>query len=197
MTKTVEDYLARAADCRAAAAAETLANVRRLHLQAAATWERLADRAPLYDPPCRAPQPGPIRTRVAPRAEAARPPRPVAPEAARLDWPRPNEPATADPSSAPPGRAAPTPVPATNEPISVYAADGNLRRLREIEADVIRRAIALYGGRLAEVARRLGIGRSTLYRKMEEFGILDKDQPVRRGGTAAKRRPPAPRMRTG
>ena len=40
-----------------------------------------------------------------------------------------------------------------------------------IEADVIRLAIGHYRGRMTEVARRLGIGRSTLYRKLGDLGI--------------------------
>lgn len=55
--------------------------------------------------------------------------------------------------------------------IQLYAEDGNLRPLEEIEADVIRLAIGHYRGRMTEVARRLGIGRSTLYRKLTELGI--------------------------
>lgn len=55
--------------------------------------------------------------------------------------------------------------------VMLYAPDGNLRPLEEIEADVIRLAIGLYRGRMTEVARRLGIGRSTLYRKLNELGI--------------------------
>ncbi|HKX78171.1 MAG TPA: sigma-54 dependent transcriptional regulator [Novosphingobium sp.] len=55
--------------------------------------------------------------------------------------------------------------------IVLYTPDGNLRPLEEIEADVIRLAIGLYRGRMTEVARRLGIGRSTLYRKLGELGI--------------------------
>jgi DNA-binding NtrC family response regulator len=46
-----------------------------------------------------------------------------------------------------------------------------MRTLDEIEADVIRLAIGHYRGRMTEVARRLGIGRSTLYRKLGEIGI--------------------------
>ena len=53
----------------------------------------------------------------------------------------------------------------------LYTPDGNLRPLEEIEADVIRLAIGHYRGRMTEVARRLGIGRSTLYRKLGELGI--------------------------
>ena len=57
--------------------------------------------------------------------------------------------------------------------ITLYSSDGNLRTLEEIEADVIRLAIGHYRGRMTEVARRLGIGRSTLYRKLGELGIGD------------------------
>ncbi|HEX7710417.1 MAG TPA: sigma-54 dependent transcriptional regulator [Sphingomonadaceae bacterium] len=55
--------------------------------------------------------------------------------------------------------------------IQLYTDDGNLRPLEEIEADVIRLAIGHYRGRMTEVARRLGIGRSTLYRKLSDLGI--------------------------
>ena len=57
--------------------------------------------------------------------------------------------------------------------VMLYTTDGNLRPLEEIEADVIRLAIGHYRGRMTEVARRLGIGRSTLYRKLGELGIGD------------------------
>ena len=55
--------------------------------------------------------------------------------------------------------------------VTLYLADGHLRTLDAIEADVIRLAIGHYRGRMSEVARRLGIGRSTLYRKLAELGI--------------------------
>ncbi|MFT4027974.1 MAG: sigma-54 dependent transcriptional regulator [Novosphingobium sp.] len=55
--------------------------------------------------------------------------------------------------------------------VMLYAPDGNLRPLEDIEADVIRLAIGHYRGRMTEVARRLGIGRSTLYRKLSDLGI--------------------------
>ncbi len=57
--------------------------------------------------------------------------------------------------------------------VMLYTEDGNLRPLEEIEADVIRLAIGHYRGRMTEVARRLGIGRSTLYRKLGDLGIED------------------------
>jgi len=56
-------------------------------------------------------------------------------------------------------------------PVTMFTSDGHLRPLEEIEADIIRLAIGHYRGRMTEVARRLGIGRSTLYRKLGELGI--------------------------
>ncbi len=60
---------------------------------------------------------------------------------------------------------------ATSGGVTLFRPDGNMRPLEEIEADVIRLAIGHYRGRMTEVARRLGIGRSTLYRKLGELGI--------------------------
>ncbi len=49
--------------------------------------------------------------------------------------------------------------------------DGHMRRLDEIEADMIRLALERYRGHMSQVARKLGIGRSTLYRKVREMGL--------------------------
>ena len=70
----------------------------------------------------------------------------------------------------PMGNGQPAPG-ANNAGVTLFRPDGNLRALDEIEADVIRLAIGHYRGRMTEVARRLGIGRSTLYRKLGELGI--------------------------
>jgi DNA-binding NtrC family response regulator len=56
------------------------------------------------------------------------------------------------------------------------AEDGHIRSLTAVEEDIIRLAIDHYGGRMAEVARRLGIGRSTLYRKLKDYGLADLDE---------------------
>jgi DNA-binding NtrC family response regulator len=48
---------------------------------------------------------------------------------------------------------------------------GEIRSLEAMEADMIRLALGRYRWHMTEVARRLGIGRSTLYRKMREFGL--------------------------
>jgi DNA-binding NtrC family response regulator len=55
--------------------------------------------------------------------------------------------------------------------VTLFEPTGHLRSLDAIEADIIRLAIGHYRGRMTEVARRLGIGRSTLYRKLGELGI--------------------------
>jgi DNA-binding NtrC family response regulator len=47
--------------------------------------------------------------------------------------------------------------------------NGEVRPLGDIESDLIRLAVKHYGGRMSLVARRLGIGRSTLYRKIREI----------------------------
>ena len=56
-------------------------------------------------------------------------------------------------------------------PVRVLDERGHLRRLEDIEHDLIQLAIELYSGHMSEVARRLGIGRSTLYRKVREQGL--------------------------
>ena len=45
---------------------------------------------------------------------------------------------------------------------------GEIRPLEEMETEIIRFAISHYRGQMSEVARRLKIGRSTLYRKLDE-----------------------------
>lgn len=48
---------------------------------------------------------------------------------------------------------------------------GEVRKLDDIESEVIRFAITHYRGQMSEVARRLQIGRSTLYRKLDTLGL--------------------------
>ncbi|MBD8905698.1 sigma-54-dependent transcriptional regulator [Methylorubrum zatmanii] len=48
---------------------------------------------------------------------------------------------------------------------------GDMKTMEAIEAEVIRFALQFYRGRMSEVSRRLGIGRSTLYRKLKELGL--------------------------
>jgi DNA-binding NtrC family response regulator len=55
--------------------------------------------------------------------------------------------------------------------VDILDAGGHLRSLEAIERDLIAFAIETYSGRMAEVARRLGVGRSTLYRKVREYDL--------------------------
>jgi len=55
--------------------------------------------------------------------------------------------------------------------IPALSDTGDIRSLEAVEADMIRLAFGRYRGRMTEIARRLGIGRSTLYRKMREIGL--------------------------
>ena len=67
----------------------------------------------------------------------------------------------------------PTPPapPASGDVLLLTDAAGHVRPLEEIETETIRFAIAHYRGQMSEVARRLRIGRSTLYRKLDEIGL--------------------------
>ncbi len=58
--------------------------------------------------------------------------------------------------------------------IPVVTAGGHIRTLEEVEADMIRLALHRYRGQMSEVARKLGIGRSTLYRKMRDLGLEEQ-----------------------
>ncbi len=52
-----------------------------------------------------------------------------------------------------------------------FDASGDIRPLAAVEARMIRLALSRYQGRISLVARKLGIGRSTLYRKLKELGL--------------------------
>jgi DNA-binding NtrC family response regulator len=79
-----------------------------------------------------------------------------------------------------PAGQTPAPPPSASEmlaalpretPVRILDERGHLRTLEEIERDLIQHAIEVYAGHMSEVARRLGIGRSTLYRKVREQGL--------------------------
>jgi DNA-binding NtrC family response regulator len=75
-------------------------------------------------------------------------------------------PATGGETAAPAGRTLASPY-----SLSMTDAGGHIRKFEEMESEIIKTAIARYEGHMSEVARRLGIGRSTLYRKLKEFGL--------------------------
>ena len=107
-----------------------------------------------------------------------------------LDRRTPNPPASINHSSAATAASA---TPAQEKPASpapptfgiVRALDerGNVRPLADVELDMIRLAIDHYNGQMSEVARRLGIGRSTLYRKLKEYGIDPEEGRLDRPAT--------------
>ncbi|MFK8250266.1 sigma-54-dependent transcriptional regulator [Ancylobacter terrae] len=71
------------------------------------------------------------------------------------------------PSASPEGFA-PAPVAGG---LALLDGAGQVRPMEELEAEIIRFAIDHYQGRMTEIARRLKIGRSTLYRKLTELGL--------------------------
>jgi DNA-binding NtrC family response regulator len=64
------------------------------------------------------------------------------------------------------------PLPSTGT-LAMLTPSGEMRPLEEMENEIIRFAIAHYRGQMSEVARRLKIGRSTLYRKLDEAAAND------------------------
>jgi two-component system, NtrC family, response regulator HydG len=57
----------------------------------------------------------------------------------------------------------PTPAPATGDAVTL--------NLEALEKQAIQRAIALHQGNLSKAAQSLGLGRTTLYRKMSRYGL--------------------------
>jgi DNA-binding NtrC family response regulator len=55
--------------------------------------------------------------------------------------------------------------------LALLDAQGDVRPLEEIENEALRFAITHYRGQMSEIARRLRIGRSTLYRKLKDLGF--------------------------
>ena len=91
--------------------------------------------------------------------------------------------ATVEPIAAPslpmpyasnPASIAPAQHPGPANAMALLDAHGEVRPLEELEAEVIRFAVAHYRGQMSEVARRLQIGRSTLYRKLDALGLQQR-----------------------
>lgn len=55
-----------------------------------------------------------------------------------------------------------------NGSVSIFDENGNVRPLAEIEAEVIAAVLVLTVGNMTEAAKRLGVGRSTIYRKVSK-----------------------------
>ncbi len=93
---------------------------------------------------------------------------PAAPRRARAPAPQPVTVEIADPSAMP-----------------LLDEAGDMRKLAELEAAAIRFALVHYRGRMSAMARKLGIGRSTLYRKMKEYGLAPAGTPAGDDGAQA------------
>jgi DNA-binding NtrC family response regulator len=63
---------------------------------------------------------------------------------------------------------------ASSDFLRLLDAQGEVRPLDDLEAEIIRYAITHYRNQMSEVARRLRIGRSTLYRRLESLGFADE-----------------------
>lgn len=77
---------------------------------------------------------------------------------------------------------APVVSPSPEETVVIFDDKGELRPLCEVEAEVIEKALTYYHGHMSEIARRLGIGRSTLYRKITDLGLEGSLPATQRGG---------------
>jgi len=98
--------------------------------------------------------------------------------------PEPVEPLVIAPSTAPAmisGNEIPiVPLPAVGL-LPMLTSGGDVRPLEELETEIIRFAISHYRGQMSEVARRLKIGRSTLYRKLDEAAEEEPGGPNQAG----------------
>jgi DNA-binding NtrC family response regulator len=104
-----------------------------------------------------------VAAQLGPDAIAAQPL--IEPSPAMIaSWPEPGESLELR-KPAPLTRAAPS--------LALTDAHGEVRSLGAIERETKRFAIAHYRNQMSEVARRLKIGRSTLYRKLEGLGLDD------------------------
>ena len=86
------------------------------------------------------------------------------------------EPLIVGPSTAPPmvsGSEIPIAPLGNAGSLTMLTSTGEVRPLEEMENEIIRFAISHYRGQMSEVARRLKIGRSTLYRKLDEAAAND------------------------
>ncbi|HEY1978936.1 MAG TPA: sigma-54 dependent transcriptional regulator [Xanthobacteraceae bacterium] len=78
---------------------------------------------------------------------------------------------------------------ASEDALALLDAEGEVRPLEAIESELIRYAVAHYRGQMSEVARRLQIGRSTLYRKLDALGLNSERGEGDSDAVAAERHP--------
>ncbi|MEM1150119.1 MAG: sigma-54 dependent transcriptional regulator [Pseudomonadota bacterium] len=61
-------------------------------------------------------------------------------------------------------------------PVAIFDETGEMRSLEDVERDLLAYAIDHYEGHMSEISRRLGIGRSTLYRKVREYDLTVRER---------------------
>ncbi len=61
---------------------------------------------------------------------------------------------------------------------SLLAGRGDVRKLEALETEIMTFALRHYRGQMSEVSRKLGIGRSTLYRKLKDYGLIESENPT-------------------
>ena len=71
-----------------------------------------------------------------------------------------------------PEPASAKPNPPRCEAASAVRAWEDVKSLREVEKQAIAEALSAFRGNIQHTAARLGIGRNTLYRKMQEYGLV-------------------------
>jgi len=99
--------------------------------------------------------------------------------------PLPPLPAASSHMTPPPG-AIPVPVPGAFDPAIMRGpADGEVLTLDEEEKRIILRTLSITGGNISEAARRLGVHRSTLHRKMTRYGLATDEQLAADAASAA------------
>ena len=82
------------------------------------------------------------------------------------------------------------PLPTTGL-LTMLTSNGEVRPLEDMENEIIRFAISHYRGQMSEVARRLKIGRSTLYRKLDEACVAgDSGEGQARGQVESQAKSP-------
>ena len=72
-----------------------------------------------------------------------------------------------------------TPVIAPTAPenmLNLTTPEDDVISLENAECEIIKFAIEKYNGSMSKIARKLGIGRSTLYRKLREYGLEEQDE---------------------
>lgn len=58
-------------------------------------------------------------------------------------------------------------VPVGNMAIGLLGSNGHVKKFHQLEQEIIRSTIAFFDGHVSKASRALGIGRSTLYRKID------------------------------